>query len=166
MKEYGTVQSAKGRIVDVSSILHFSLPTVLEKGKRIAVDSRSGAVTLMTVEYILQKDEEVKIALPRQLGTVSLTDGELKIALPLFEYADRDPPVYCPHAILHSIHYFNDASEYHVAISQQRLYEAHEYGMVEEEIRPVRNAISRIRFKLKPLGLDVSSLMSRGYTLI
>lgn len=156
MKQYMTVRSVKGREIDVSYIKHFTLPTVLDQGKRIAVDTERGSVTLMVVED----------GLPKQTGIVRLTPGELRLALPLLEYADMEPPTYCPHEILHALQYFNNTSEASIQESQRRLYQAHECGVVEDEIRPVRNALSRVRFKLRLLGIDVTSVLSTGYMLI
>ncbi|MGB8347674.1 MAG: hypothetical protein WCD86_22515 [Ktedonobacteraceae bacterium] len=53
-----------------------------------------------------------------------------------------------------------------VARSRKRLEAMREQGMWQDEMRPVRNILSRTRLKLHELHLDVKSILETGCLLM
>ena len=50
--------------------------------------------------------------------------------------------------------------------AREHVHEALEEGVWDQELRPLRNVMSRARFKLRHLGLDAVSLVETGYLLM
>jgi hypothetical protein len=53
-----------------------------------------------------------------------------------------------------------------IARSRQRLQEAQESGIWDQEMRPVRNVLSRTRLKTRTFGIEISSILETGYILM
>jgi hypothetical protein len=49
---------------------------------------------------------------------------------------------------------------------RQRLQEAQEAGDWDQEMRPVRNVLSRTRLKMQNFGIDIFSILETGYVLM
>ncbi len=49
---------------------------------------------------------------------------------------------------------------------RQRLQEAQEAGVWDQEMRPVRNVLSRTRLKTRAFGIEISSILETGYILM
>ena len=117
------------------------------------------------------------LVLYRPLGTLSLmnynvgqsklvaqqqfTRSELLLLIPLLELH----PNYCPLEVLLASFNANNLTEKAVAFARRRLYEAKELGKWDDELRPVRNVLSRTRLKMFDLGIDIKSVLETGYVL-
>jgi hypothetical protein len=44
--------------------------------------------------------------------------------------------------------------------------EAQENGVWDQEMRPIRCALSRARLKMRTFGIDISSILATGYILM
>ncbi len=53
-----------------------------------------------------------------------------------------------------------------VARCRERLQEAQESGVWDQEMRPVRNVLSRTRLKTRTFGIEISSILETGYILL
>jgi hypothetical protein len=133
-------------------IRHFTFPDVLPTGHVIAVHLEHGIVTLMIQEN----------GLPRAIGEVGLTASELQSILPIFEAF----PHYCPFEVLYARYYHRSATDERIAECREYLQEARESGQWDVTFRSLRDNISRARLKLRTIGIDIGSLLSRGYILI
>ena len=50
--------------------------------------------------------------------------------------------------------------------ARQQLQEALEAGVWDQQMRPVRNVLSRIRYKMRSFGIDITSILETGYILM
>ncbi|MBO0792593.1 MAG: hypothetical protein J2P36_16820, partial [Ktedonobacteraceae bacterium] len=75
-------------------------------------------------------------------------------------------PYYCPYEVMYASFYNGKVSDKVVERCRRRLLEAQEEGIWDQEMRPVRGALSRARLKLRPFGIDISSILSTGYILM
>jgi hypothetical protein len=132
-------------------IRHYTLPELLPEGMVIAIHLDLGTLTSMVIEK----------GMPKKIAESMITVTELRVILPLFESF----PYYCPHEVLYAAFSSGKVTEKSVTAARLYLQEAQENDLWNQEIRSVRNAISRVRFKLHPLGLDIGALLSRGYIL-
>lgn len=146
-------QNSKSKMpgAEEERIRHFTLPRLLPEGAAIAIHLDLGTVTSMIVED----------SMPKEMAQAMLTTSELQAVLPLFEAY----PHYCPHEVLYAFFFFGNAEEKTVNKCRTSLLEAQDSGLWEMQFRPLRGAISRARFKLRPMGVDMGSLLSRGYIL-
>jgi hypothetical protein len=134
-----------------ADILHFSLEGLLPPEQRLALHRPSGTLVVLTCSA-----EQ-----PYLLASCQFTAGELLALLPLLEAY----PFYCPYEVL--LAWFNSAGggEEEVARCRRHLQQALQMGTFEQEMRPVRNVVSRTRLKLHTFGIDVISLLETGYLL-
>jgi len=75
-------------------------------------------------------------------------------------------PHYCPYEVLLASFNCGNTSEATVDRFRLRLQEAQFAGVWDYEMRPVRNILSRTRFKLRDFGIEISSILETGYLLI
>ena len=130
-------------------ILHFSLAGLLPEHHCLAIHH-----TRMVLLGVQQ-------SMPRLLHSSLFTNNELLVALPLLEAY----PYYCAHEVLLASFNTGRVTEATIARSRQRLHESQQAGMWDLELRPIRGAISRTRFKLREMGIDITSLLDTGYML-
>jgi hypothetical protein len=90
------------------------------------------------------------------------TTNEICVLMPLLDAY----PYYCPYEVLLAGFSFGRVTEVTVARSRQRLQEALEEGVWDQEMRPVRNILSRTRFKTRTFGIEISSILETGYILL
>jgi hypothetical protein len=100
----------------------------------------------------------IEEGMPRYIAGGMITVTELRVVLPLFEAF----PHYCPHEVLYASFSSGKITEKSVDAARRHLQEAQENDLWDQEIRSVRNGISRVRLKLHPLGLDITALLSHG----
>jgi hypothetical protein len=74
-------------------------------------------------------------------------------------------PQYCPYEVLLSQMYCDEATEASVARCRQRLQEALSLGTWQQELRPIRRALSSLRNKLHHFDLEISNIRERGCSL-
>jgi hypothetical protein len=101
--------------------------------------------------------------MPRLLKQEQFTNTELSVLLPLLELF----PYYCPYEVLYASFYGGGkATEESIASARDHLDEAMAEGCWDQEMRPVRCALSRTRLKMRTFNVDISSILSTGYILL
>ncbi len=133
-------------------VLHFSLQGLLPTGHTLAMNT-----TLGTLSHLVCKQDR-----PHMLMEQQFTTSEICVLLPLLEAY----PYYCPYEVLLASFNSGRISENAVARSRKRLQEAQEAGIWDQEMRPVRNVLSRTRLKTRSFGIEISSILETGYILM
>lgn len=133
-------------------IQSFPLGGILGEGKLLAVHTDLGTVSL------LENGE----AHPRLLLQQRFTSNELSLLLPLLQ----NFPDYCPYEVLYASFYHRAVGEEMIEKSRMILYDAAEAGVWDAQMRPLRNVLSRIRFKLRGFHFDIVSILETGYVLL
>ncbi|GCE09467.1 hypothetical protein [Dictyobacter aurantiacus] len=133
-------------------ILHFSLQGLLPAGHTLALNTSLG-----TLSHLACKDER-----PYMLMEQQFTTSESCVLLPLLEAY----PYYCPYEVLLASFNSGRVTEAAIARSRKRLMEAQEAGVWDQEMRPVRNVLSRTRLKTRSFGIEISSILETGYILM
>lgn len=133
-------------------ILHFSLEGLLPADHMLALNT-----TLGTLSHVACIDGR-----PRLLMEQQFTTSELCVLMPLLEAH----PYYCPYEILLASFDTGRVTDTVVARCRERLQEAQEAGVWDQEMRPVRNVLSRTRLKTRPMGIEISSILETGYMLM
>ncbi len=117
---------------------------------------------LRTLMHLYQ-DEQVPHPLVQ--GEQQFSEREGDLLQPLLTYY----PHYTPYEVLHASFFkgFARLSESVIANAQMRLEALRaEEGMWDAEMRPMRNVMSRVRLKLRRMGLDTVCMVEVGYLLI
>jgi len=133
-------------------ILHFSLQGVLPSGHLLAVNPLLG-----TLSYIVNENNHPRLILQQQF-----TAGEMSVLMPLLEAY----PYYCPYETLLASFHYGNVTDSALERCRQYLQEAQEEGIWDQEMRPMRNVLSRARLKLRPFGIEVSTIVETGYILM
>ena len=89
------------------------------------------------------------------------TAGEMSVLMPLLEAF----PYYCPYEVLLASFQYGNVTEATDERCRQHLQEAQEEGIWDQEMRPMRNVLSRARLKLRSLGIEISTILETGYIL-
>jgi hypothetical protein len=131
-------------------IVHFVLAGLLPVGHILALHR-----FLSTLSHLTLVQEQ-----PRMLGEQLFSNTEVSLLLPLLEQY----PAYCPYEVLRAS-FHGSTSEKAIVRARNRLQQAREEGYWDEEMRPLRNMLSRARLKLQEMGLDIVSLFETGYLL-
>lgn len=111
----------------------------------------------------LSLDEQVPH--PLVMGEQQFSERESDLLRPLLAHY----PHHTPYEVIHTSFYkgFDRLSERLIVNAQQRLETLrHEEGMWDAEMRPLRNVMSRVRLKLRGVGLDTVCMLEVGYMLI
>lgn len=144
--EYASQQAAK--------ILHFSFQDTLPVGHTLALNTTFGTLSHLTCD---------SMGIPRLLKQEQFTNTELSVLLPLLELF----PYYCPYEVLYANFYASGkANEEQIANAREHLDEAFTEGTWDQEMRPVRCALSRTRLKMRTFNVDISSILATGYILL
>lgn len=133
-------------------ILHFSLQGLLPAGQTLALNTTLGTLSLLVCE----QDR------PRMVQEQQFTTSEICVLMPLLE----SYPYYCPYEVLLASFTSGRVTEVTIARCRQRLLEAQEAGVWDQEMRPVRNVLSRTRLKTRAFGIEISSILETGYILM
>ncbi|MDQ6644844.1 MAG: hypothetical protein M3Y76_10380 [Chloroflexota bacterium] len=150
---YCEEKTARNTVAQVTNgIRHFSLQDAFPVGHTLALN-----LTLGTLSYLSSIGEK-----PQLLTQQQFTASEMSILLPLLD----SHPYYCPYEVLYASFYNGDVTDLIVARCRQRLQMALEIGTWDQEMRPVRNVLSRTRLKLRAFGLNVSSILETGCILM
>jgi hypothetical protein len=139
---------------DNAQILHFSLQDALPSGHSLALNLAFG-----TLSYLVCEDSST----PRLVRQEQFTHTEMSVLLPLLNLF----PYYCPYEVLYASFYGDGkVNEANTADARIHLQEAQEDGTWDQEMRPVRCALSRARLKVRSFGIDISSILATGYILM
>src|SRR5215467_6011016 len=133
-------------------IIHFPVEGLLSASHSLVAN-----MTLGTLVYLVCSADG-----PQMLAEEQFTSSEMRVLLPLLQ----SYPHYCPHEMLLANFSTGNGSEVTVARCRQQLQDAQDAGTWDQEMRPVRNVLSRTRLKLRLLGLDILSIFETGYILL
>lgn len=136
------------------AIMHFDLPDLLPADHTLALNTRLGTLALLT--------SNPECAHPELLAEQQFSGSELSVVIPLLQMY----PHYCPYEVLLANFNGGNTDDATVARFRLRLQEAQFAGVWDYEMRPVRNILSRARFKLRDFGIEISSILETGYILI
>jgi hypothetical protein len=129
-------------------ISHLSLQGLLPAGYTLALNQETRTLSLLTDGPTLVAEEQ-------------FSDNELRLIVPILESF----PHYCPYEVLLSHLLSNTVTPVTIARSRQRLEEAQMNGTWQQELRPVRRALSSLRGKLTSFNLSISNIRERGCSL-
>ena len=135
-------------------ILHFSLDGLLPDGHTMALNLSLGTLSLIANS----RDNSYPYLLAEQQFTAS----ELCVLIPLLKHH----PHYCPYEVLLASFNNGNTNEATIERSRNRLYEAQLEGIWDQEMRPVRNVLSRARLKMRAFSIEISSILETGYVLM
>lgn len=135
-----------------ATILHFSLHDVLPAAYTVALNTTLGTLSCMAC-----RNEQ-----PQLIKQQQFTRSELSLLLPLLQSF----PYYCPYEELFASFYNSNLSPFTISLARQQLQRALERGTWEQEMRPLRNVLSRTRLKLQQLGLNITSILETGCMLM
>ena len=133
------------------NILHFSMQGSLPEGDLLALNT-----TLGTLSYLTMQDN-----LPTLIGQQQFTNNEMSVLLPLLD----NHPYYCPYEVLYASFYNGTVNEKTIALSHEQLDEAMATGIWDQQMRPIRNVLSRTRLKTRMMGIDILAILETGYIL-
>lgn len=133
-------------------IIHFTLTNLLPPGHTLALNLALGTLSLL----IYNNDG------PQLVAQQQFTDSEVCVLKPLLE----SYPHFCPYEILLASFNSMRVTDQEVARSREKLLEAQESGVWDQEMRPVRNVLSRTRLKMHAFKVDIFSILETGYVLM
>jgi hypothetical protein len=136
------------------AIMHFELPELLPADQTLALNTRLGTLALLTAD--------AQTAHPILLAEQQFSSSELSVLVPLLQMY----PHFCPYEVLLASFNNGNTDEATVARFRLRLQEAQFAGVWDYEMRPVRNLLSRTRFKLRDFSIEISSILETGYILM
>ncbi len=150
--------------------LHFfPLEGLLPAGEALSVNTVYLIVSLVSTNSVSGNP----ILLQRPM-----TELQMRLLLPLLE-----SPHYCPHEVLYTSLFYSyrgllaglfssngtSREEWQAAIERNRVFLQHAYklGTRKKELKPLYNALSKLRSKLRPFGLEIAiSTSGSAYGLI
>jgi len=136
----------------LDDIVHFSLQGLLPSDHILALNT-----TLGTLSQLASTADG-----PRLIAEQQFTNSELCVLKPLLE----SHPHFCPYEVLLASFNSTNVTESTIARCRQRLHEAQNMGMWDQEMRPVRNVLSPSRLKMRDFELDIFSILETGYVLM
>jgi hypothetical protein len=137
---------------DNGEMLYFSIEGTLPAGHTLVLNTRLG-----TFSYLSRGIDRPRLEMQQQF-----TSSELSLLRPLLELY----PHYCPYEVMFASFYNGTITDEMVEQYRQRLYEALEADIWDQQLRPIRNVLSRTRIKLRPFGIDISAILETGYILM
>jgi len=150
--------------------LHFfPLEGLLPAGQALSVNTAYLIISLVSTNSVSGNP----ILLQRLM-----TELQMRLLLPLLE-----SPHYCPHEVLYASLFYSyrgllaglfssdctAREEWQTTIEEKRVFlqRAHESGSLKRDLKPLYNALSKLRSKLRPFGLEIAISTSRSaYALI
>lgn len=134
-----------------TSIVYFSLPHLVQGSHRLILHKE-----LRTLSLISEDDKG-----PNLIQQKILSDNELQVIVPILNVF----PHYCPYEVLLASIYARTTLESIVTDWRYRLLEAHSNGTWQQEIRPLRRALTSLRRKLYSFGLEISTIREKGCSI-
>lgn len=133
-------------------IVHFSLKDLLPAGHTLALNFTLG--TLSQLSYGIEG--------PKLVAEEQFTNSEVCVLKPVLE----SYPHFCPYEVLLASFNSRNVTEDAIESCRKRLHKAQEAGEWDQEMRPVRNVLSRTRLKMHSFRLDIFSILETGYVLM
>ena len=135
-------------------ILHYSLEELLPAGHTLALNVLLGTLSLIAYD--------IEMPYPRMMAEQQFTLSELSLLLPLL----NSHPHYCPYEVLLASFNHRTVSDATIERCRRQLHEAQLEGVWDQEMRPVRNVLSRTRLKMRTFGIEIASILETGYVLM
>jgi hypothetical protein len=138
---------------------------------------RAGEPPILNLSLAQVLPEGVFFPLHRELGFAAILtytghSPQMRAAqfFPPVEMATLTPlllshPHYCPNEYLLAS-FSGGTTEMDIERARNRLFRDKERGEWDATMRPLRNALSRVRGKLNTLNIDVRSIFETGYVMI
>ena len=136
------------------TIIHFEMPGLLPEDQTLALNTKLGTLALLT--------NNPTTSHPTLLAEQQFSSSEMSVLIPLLQ----SHPHYCPYEVLLASFNCGNTTDASIERFRLRLQEAQFAGVWDYEMRPVRNILSRTRFKLRDFGIEISSILETGYILI
>lgn len=166
-----TAAAAAAHEEEEEVIVYFPLDGLLPAGYRLAFYAPLGILTLLLTpgsahgarkeEEQRQEEDPVIGDHARIAGMQRFTPSEASLLLPIL----TSYPDYCPMEVLLAHFSSSRVSEQVIERMREMLYRALSEGDFDQVMRPARNVLSRVRLKLRELGLSIVSLLETGYLL-
>jgi hypothetical protein len=131
-----------------AKISHFSLTGLLPPGHTLAVNLDTRTLSLLADG-------------PQLIMVQQLSFNEMHVFIPILESF----PHYCPYEVLLAHISSNTVTAASIDRCRQRLQEGQMRGTWQQELRPIRRALSPLRNKLCCFGLEISNIRERGCNL-
>ncbi len=131
-----------------TDILHYGLQYLLPAGHLLALNLKIHSLSLVTNGPLIVAQQQ-------------LTDSEQRVLIPILDSF----PNYCPYDVLLTSISSLSGTASSTIYWQQRLEEAQNDGTWQQELRPLRRALSSLRNKLHSFGLEISTVRERGCSL-
>jgi hypothetical protein len=126
-------------------ISHLSLPGLLSPSRTLALNLEARTLSLLTEGPTLLMEQQLSV-------------NELRVIVPLLE----SYPYYCPYEVLLAHISSPTITPASIERCRQRLQEALSSGIWQQELRPIRRALSSLRNKLHHFDLGISNVRERG----
>ncbi len=131
----------------------YPLPGLLPDGHVLVLSNRLGLLSHLAPAGVTKW--------PHLLAQEQFSASEVRVLVPLLE----DYPDYCPYEKMLASFTTGQVTEEAVTRARLRLQEAQFAGVWDYEMRPVRNILSHVRFKLRHFRIEVRSILETGYLL-
>ncbi len=128
-----------------TKVLHFSLDALLPSDQKLALNIETRTMALLT--------EGPQLIVEHQFSV-----NEWHMILPILSFF----PHYCPYEVLLSYLSVKTVTSATIEQCRERLQEAQKNGAWQQELRPIRRAISSLRPKLYSFQLGISNVRERG----
>lgn len=129
-------------------ISYFSLEGLLPTGQTLALNLPTRTLSLLSNG-------------PELIMVQQFSDNEISVIVPILESF----PHYCPYEMLLAHISSNNVTGASIARCRQRLQEAQNRGTWQQELRPIRRALSSLRNKLHCFDLEISNIREKGCSL-
>jgi len=130
------------------NVPHFSLQGLLPEGQILALHSEVRTLSLLGQG-------------PELLRQQQFSDSELRVLKAILEVF----PFYCPYEVLLASVTTHTINTSNIDQSRQKLQLARDRGEWRQELRPVRRALSSLRYKLHIFHLEISIVREGGCSL-
>lgn len=131
-----------------NKIYYPSLPGLLPLDRTLVINLEARTLSVLADGPALIMEQQFSV-------------NEMSMFVPLIESF----PHYCPYEVLLAHISLNNVTATSIAYCRQRLQEALSRGKWQQELRPIRRALSSLRNKLHRFDLEVSNVRERGCSL-
>jgi len=131
-----------------TKVLHFTLGMLLPEDQKLALNLETRTMSLLSNG-------------PQLIVEQQLSANEMYMIVPIIEFF----PHYCPYEVLLSHLYTKVVTTSSIEQCRKQLQEAQKCGAWQQELRPIRRAISSLRPKLCSFQLGISNVRERGCSL-
>ena len=131
-----------------TQIVHLTLQGLLPEGKTLALNPHTHTLSLLADG-------------PQIIIEQRFSENEMRIIVPILDFY----PHYCPYEVLLAYLSSRVVTQATIERCRQRLGEAQSRGIWQQELRPIRRALSSLRNKLHAFNLEISNVRERGCSL-